>query len=97
MDFNSLRKEISSNNSSVKELINDIFAKIDLRASTQPKSDMTRATEHFKSESMYSLLNQCRWYTMCEVEDTKQDECTYVPTYRGRQNRGHNRRVNIMA
>ena len=29
MDFNSLRKEISSNNSSVKELINDIFAKID--------------------------------------------------------------------
>ena len=29
MNFNSLRKEITSNNSSVKELINDIFAKID--------------------------------------------------------------------
>ncbi len=29
MNFNSLRKEISSNNASVKELVNDIFAKID--------------------------------------------------------------------
>ena len=29
MNFNSLRKEINSNNASVKELINDIFAKID--------------------------------------------------------------------
>ena len=29
MDFNSLRKEITSNNVSVKELVNDIFAKID--------------------------------------------------------------------
>jgi len=29
MNFNSLRKEITSNNASVKELINDIFAKID--------------------------------------------------------------------
>jgi len=29
MNFNSLRKEISSNNLSVKELVNDIFAKID--------------------------------------------------------------------
>ena len=29
MNFNSLRKEISSNNVSVKELVNDIFAKID--------------------------------------------------------------------
>ena len=29
MNFNSLRKEIASNNASVKELVNDIFAKID--------------------------------------------------------------------
>jgi len=29
MNFNSLRKEITSNNASVKELVNDIFAKID--------------------------------------------------------------------
>jgi len=29
MDFNSLRKEITSNNASVKELVNDFFAKID--------------------------------------------------------------------
>ena len=29
MNFNSLRKEITSNNVSVKELVNDIFAKID--------------------------------------------------------------------
>jgi len=29
MNFNSLRKEINSNNASVKELINDIFSKID--------------------------------------------------------------------
>jgi len=31
MNFNSLRKEITSNNVSVKELVNDIFAKIDLK------------------------------------------------------------------
>ena len=31
MNFNSLRKEIISNNASVKELVNDIFAKIDLK------------------------------------------------------------------
>ena len=29
MNFNSLRKEINSNNASVKELVNDIFLKID--------------------------------------------------------------------
>ena len=29
MNFNSFRKEITSNNVSVKELVNDIFAKID--------------------------------------------------------------------
>ena len=29
MNFNSLRKEITNNNVSVKELVNDIFAKID--------------------------------------------------------------------
>ena len=29
MNFNSLRKEITSNNASVKELVNDIFANID--------------------------------------------------------------------
>ena len=29
MDFNSLRKEIISNNASVKELVNNIFTKID--------------------------------------------------------------------
>ena len=29
MNFNSLRKEITSNNASVKELVNDIFDKID--------------------------------------------------------------------
>ena len=29
MNFNSLRKEITSNNASVKELVIDIFAKID--------------------------------------------------------------------
>ena len=29
MNFNSFRKEITSNNASVKELVNDIFAKID--------------------------------------------------------------------
>jgi len=29
MNFNSLRKEITSNNVSVKELVNDILAKID--------------------------------------------------------------------
>ena len=29
MNFNSLRKEITSNNVSVKELVNNIFAKID--------------------------------------------------------------------
>ena len=29
MNFNSLRKEINSNNASVKELINDFFSKID--------------------------------------------------------------------
>ena len=29
MDFNSLRKEINSKNASVKELVNDIFLKID--------------------------------------------------------------------
>ena len=29
MNFNSLRKEITNNNLSVKELVNDIFAKID--------------------------------------------------------------------
>ena len=29
MNFNSLRKEITSNNASVKELVKDIFAKID--------------------------------------------------------------------
>ena len=29
MNFNSFRKEITSNNASVKELINDFFAKID--------------------------------------------------------------------
>jgi len=31
MNFNSLRKEIISNNASVKELINDIYEKIDLK------------------------------------------------------------------
>jgi len=30
MNFSSLRKEITSKNASVKELVNDIFAKIDL-------------------------------------------------------------------
>ena len=29
MNFNSLRKEINSNNASVKELVNEIFANID--------------------------------------------------------------------
>ena len=29
MNFNSLRKEITSNNTSVQEIVNDIFAKID--------------------------------------------------------------------
>ena len=29
MDFNSLRKEINSKNASVKELVNDVFSKID--------------------------------------------------------------------
>ena len=29
MDFNSFRKEINSKNATVKELINDIFLKID--------------------------------------------------------------------
>ena len=29
MNFNSLRKEINSNNASVKELVNDIFSNID--------------------------------------------------------------------
>ena len=29
MNFSSFRKEITSNNASVKELVNDIFAKID--------------------------------------------------------------------
>ena len=29
MDFNSLRKEINSKNASVKEVINDIFLKIE--------------------------------------------------------------------
>ena len=29
MDFNSLRKEINNKNASVKELVNDIFNKID--------------------------------------------------------------------
>ena len=29
MDFNSLRKEINNKNASVKELVNDIFYKID--------------------------------------------------------------------
>ena len=29
MNFNSLRKEITSNNLSIKELVNDTFAKID--------------------------------------------------------------------
>ena len=29
MNFNSFRKEITKNNASVKELVNDIFAKID--------------------------------------------------------------------
>ena len=33
MNFNSLRKEITSNNISVKELVNDIFAKIDQKDS----------------------------------------------------------------
>ncbi len=33
MNFNSLRKEIINNNASVKELVNDIFAKIDLKDS----------------------------------------------------------------
>ena len=31
MNFNSLRKEIISNNASVKELVNDFFAKIDYK------------------------------------------------------------------
>jgi len=31
MNFNSLRKEITSKNTSVKELVNDIYAKIDLK------------------------------------------------------------------
>ena len=31
MNFNSLRKEITSNKVSVKELVNDIFSKIDLK------------------------------------------------------------------
>ena len=29
MDFNSLRKQINSKNASVKEIVNDIFSKID--------------------------------------------------------------------
>ena len=29
MNFNSLRREITTNNASVKELVDDIFAKID--------------------------------------------------------------------
>ena len=33
MNFNSLRNEIISNNASVKELVDDIFAKIDLKDS----------------------------------------------------------------
>tara|TARA_A100001388_G_scaffold66815_1_gene47066 strand:- start:560 stop:787 length:228 start_codon:yes stop_codon:yes gene_type:complete len=33
MNFNSLRKEIFSKNASVKELINDIFTKIELKDS----------------------------------------------------------------
>ena len=33
MNFNSLRKEITSNNISVKELVNDVFAKIDQKDS----------------------------------------------------------------
>ena len=35
MNFNSLRKEITSNNASVKELVNDIYAKIE---TDQPSS-----------------------------------------------------------
>ena len=31
MNFNSLRKKISSNNASVKELVNEFFSKIDLK------------------------------------------------------------------
>ena len=31
MNFNSLRKEITSNNASVKEIVNDILAKIETR------------------------------------------------------------------
>ena len=33
MDFNSLRKEINSKNASVKELVSDIFLKIDSKDS----------------------------------------------------------------
>jgi len=32
MNFNSLRKEINSNNASVMELVNDIIGKIDSKA-----------------------------------------------------------------
>ena len=42
MNFNSLRKEITSNNASVKELVNDIFAKIEdkgISLLTQKKCD----------------------------------------------------------
>ena len=33
MDFNSLRKQINSKNASVKEIVNDIFSKIDSKDS----------------------------------------------------------------
>ena len=57
MNFNSLRKEITSNNASVKELVNDIYAKID---TDQPSATYWFGpfiTKRSLEENMSSFIN----------------------------------------
>ena len=61
MNFNSFRKEIISNNASVKELVDDIFAKIDLN---DPKINSyictTRDNAIVQAKNIQHTLVRCK-------------------------------------
>ena len=57
MNFNSLRKEITSNNASVKELVNDIFAKIETDEPSVTYWFGPFITKRSLKENMSSFIN----------------------------------------
>ena len=58
MDFNSFRKEINSKNASVKELVNDIFLKIDSKDSEINSFICTRSLKENLSSFIKDLSNE---------------------------------------